>query len=106
MNKREKARQLISKVLNVLPELKNEINYEMSELNGEVILITDTVRIPKEKYDALRKEGLDFTWGTVASCGIPQGFEKKIEEDEVLITVYPCWCHPYNYFLVITEVVG
>lgn len=98
--------QMIEEVLSILPELKNKIDYEMSRMNNKIILYTESLRIPKEKYLKLREMGYDVSWGTVASCGMPQDFVVEDLGDDVYFAIVPCFCHPHNYFLEIVEVVG
>ncbi len=82
---------------------EENIHEKLTELNyPEIILRIEEICLDISKYNKLKELGYDFDVGCVACCGYGY-LEKHIDEErgKICFKVIPCFCHPYNYFLVL-----
>lgn len=91
--------KVLRKLEKILPE--GVIDYEWTKINyPHIILNVQKLELTKQQYNELKKLGWKVGIGCIAACGY--GYLIKSEKsDKIVFEVYPCNCHPTNYFLTL-----
>ena len=80
---------------------KAKMQYEEGVLT--LLLFEYGLELAREEEEALLKEGWRISYAAFAACGYASLERQELEGGKVKYILYPCFCHPTNYAIVISK---